>query len=175
MGTEQVTVTPGSQLLLCHAAVSAYGGGAGGGSKTGARLPGPQHRAKIQQALDAITRVSKGFNSTLCTRTRPQLGEWLWMALGWQHTPAITTSFAVSVSVLDLHRPDVSFKSYLLPWTQGLVGLVKDVMPCQGTVQLPSQASCQCNQQSLAAICCLHMQLCPKSDDRAVGSKVAGL
>lgn len=56
---------------------SAHVGGPGGGSKAGKMLPGPQQRAKIQQALDAITRVSKGFNSTLCIRTRPQLGKLL--------------------------------------------------------------------------------------------------
>ena len=63
----------------------------------------------IQQALDAITRVSKGFNSTLCTRTRPQLGEWLRIAFSVvAHTCASQQEFCCHNSVLDLHRPDMS-------------------------------------------------------------------
>ncbi len=29
----------------------------------------------IQQALEAIARISKGFNANLCTRVRPEIGE----------------------------------------------------------------------------------------------------
>lgn len=41
----------------------------------GAGQPGdPRSEALLQQALEAVTRLSKGFSLQLCTRLRPQLG-----------------------------------------------------------------------------------------------------
>lgn len=45
--------------------------------------PGTQAAAslRVQQALEAITRLSKGFSLGLCTRSRPKIGELLQQAL----------------------------------------------------------------------------------------------
>ncbi|KAL3158478.1 hypothetical protein ABBQ38_010710 [Trebouxia sp. C0009 RCD-2024] len=41
----------------------------------GAHGNGPAPSLLIQQALEAIARISKGFNANLCTRVRPEIGE----------------------------------------------------------------------------------------------------
>lgn len=41
----------------------------------GAQGNGPAPSLLIQQALEAIARISKGFNANLCTRVRPEIGE----------------------------------------------------------------------------------------------------
>lgn len=41
----------------------------------GAHSNSPAPSLLIQQALEAIARISKGFNANLCTRVRPDLGE----------------------------------------------------------------------------------------------------
>ena len=43
----------------------------------GAPGNGPAPSLLIQQALEAIARISKGFNANLCTRVRPEIGEHL--------------------------------------------------------------------------------------------------
>lgn len=49
----------------------------------GARDLGTRARAslRVQQALEGITRLSKGFSLPLCTRSRPKIGELLQQAL----------------------------------------------------------------------------------------------
>ena len=57
------------EVNLARAAES---GGAQGSS------PAPSSPAPsllIQQALEAIARISKGFNTNLCTKARPEIGE----------------------------------------------------------------------------------------------------
>lgn len=41
----------------------------------GAHSNSPAPSLLIQQALEAIARISKGFNASLCTRVRPEIGE----------------------------------------------------------------------------------------------------
>ena len=40
----------------------------------------PSPSLLIQQALEAIARISKGFNANLCTRIRPEIGETLYVS-----------------------------------------------------------------------------------------------
>lgn len=46
-------------------------------ASSAAGVPGgsPAPSLLIQQALEAIARISKGFNANLCTRVRPEIGE----------------------------------------------------------------------------------------------------
>lgn len=44
-------------------------------SNTGAAGGSPAPSLLIQQALEAIARISKGFNANLCTRVRPEIGK----------------------------------------------------------------------------------------------------
>lgn len=41
----------------------------------GAQGSSPAPSLLIQQALEAIARISKGFNANLCTKVRPEIGE----------------------------------------------------------------------------------------------------
>ena len=42
---------------------------------SGAVAGRPAPTLLIQQALEAIARISKGFNANLCTRVRPEIGQ----------------------------------------------------------------------------------------------------
>lgn len=59
------------------AAAAAAGGGSGSGGGGGAYPPA----LLVQQALEAVTRVAKGFSLKLCTEARPELGSLLLGAL----------------------------------------------------------------------------------------------
>ena len=48
---------------------------AGASHAAGAPGASPAPSLLIQQALEAIARISKGFNANLCTRVRPEIGE----------------------------------------------------------------------------------------------------
>ncbi len=44
-------------------------------TSSGAVAGRPAPTLLIQQALEAIARISKGFNANLCTRVRPEIGK----------------------------------------------------------------------------------------------------
>ena len=60
----------------------------------------------IQQALEAIARISKGFNANLCTRVRPEIGQRLLPKLtyAWLQTQHSILAFRTAAALLNCKR-----------------------------------------------------------------------